>query len=181
MVADVGCGAGLALRTLAKAYPEATFHGFDPSAHAIERARRLVAEDGLTNVELHQAGGEHLPADATFDFVYTFDCLHDMARPDRVIAAIRKAIKPDGIWLIKDIRSSGDFAKNLKNPMLALFYSSSVVSCMSCALSEPDGMGLGTLGFHPHRAEEMVRAAGFGTFEVRDFDDPANLYYEVRP
>lgn len=181
VVADVGCGAGLALRTLAKAYPQSTFHGFDPSQHAIERARRQVDAEGLTNIELHQAGGEDLPATATFDFVYTFDCLHDMAHPDRVIAAIRKAIKPDGVWLIKDIRSTGDFAKNLKNPMLALFYSSSVVSCMSCALSEPDGMGLGTLGFHPHRAEEMVRAEGFSSFEIRDFEDPANLYYEVRP
>jgi hypothetical protein len=26
-----------------------------------------------------------------------------------------------------------------------------------------------------------VRAAGFSTFVVREFDDPANLYYEVRP
>ena len=30
-------------------------------------------------------------------------------------------------------------------------------------------------------AERMVRDAGFTRFVCRDFDDPANLYYEVRP
>jgi hypothetical protein len=27
----------------------------------------------------------------------------------------------------------------------------------------------------------MCREAGFTRFTVHDFDDPANLYYEVRP
>ena len=61
-----------------------------------------------------------------------------------------------------------------------MLYASSVTSCMSCALSEPGGLGLGTLGFHPGLAEDMVRAAGFGHFYQHDFKDPANLYYEVR-
>ena len=52
---------------------------------------------------------------------------------------------------------------------------------MSSALSEPDGLGLGTLGLHPGICEEMVRAAGFTRFTPHDFKDPANLYYEVRP
>ena len=30
-------------------------------------------------------------------------------------------------------------------------------------------------------AERMCRDAGFTSFTMRDFDDPANLYYEVRP
>ena len=179
-VADVGCGAGVALHTLASAYPNSQFHGYDPSNHAIDRAEAKMAESGLTNVTLHRNGGEQLPEKATFDFVYTFDCLHDMPHPDRVIEAIARSLKPDGVWLIKDIRSTGEFSRNLKNPMLALLYASSVTSCMSCALSEPGGMGLGTVGFHPERAEAMVRAAGFEHFGQHDFQDPANLYYEVR-
>ena len=51
---------------------------------------------------------------------------------------------------------------------------------MSSALSEPDGAGLGTLGFNPAVAEDMVRAVGFARFRMHDFDDPSNLYYEVR-
>ena len=60
-------------------------------------------------------------------------------------------------------------------------YGVSVASCMSSALSEPGGAGLGTLGFGPAVAERMCREAGFSRFTVRDFREPANLYYEVRP
>ena len=65
--------------------------------------------------------------------------------------------------------------------MLALMYGFSVSACMSSALSEPDGMGLGTLGFNPEVARRMTAEAGFTRFRQHDFDEPANLYYEVRP
>ena len=64
--------------------------------------------------------------------------------------------------------------------MLAMMYGFSITSCMSSAMSEPGGAGLGTLGFNTGVAEQMTRAAGFERFTVHDFDDPANLYYEVR-
>ena len=179
-VADVGCGAGVALLAMAAAYPRSEFHGYDPSSHAIERAREKAEQGGLGNVELHVAGGESLPREPSFDFVITFDCIHDMTRPDAVMRAIRRALEPDGTWLIKDIRSRPTFEENLRNPLLALLYGFSVSACMSSALSEPGGAGLGTLGFHPDVARRMTSEAGFGRFEIRDFDDPANLYYEVR-
>ena len=183
-VADVGCGAGVALTALAEAYPASTFHGFELSRHATERARARVAERGLTNVELFDRRAEEVePPEGTpgYGFVLTFDCLHDMTRPADAIAAIRRSIAPDGVWLIKDIRCDDDWHRNRQNPMLAMFLGFSVSSCMSSALSEPGGAGLGTVGFTPQVAERMVRAAGFSTFAVRDFEDPANLYYEVRP
>jgi hypothetical protein len=65
--------------------------------------------------------------------------------------------------------------------MLAMFYGFSVSACMSSALSEPGGAGLGTLGFNPEVAKKMVTEAGFSRFKEYDFNDPANLYYEVRP
>jgi SAM-dependent methyltransferase len=181
VAADVGCGAGVALVAMAEAYPRSEFHGYDPNSHAIERARNQLNERSITNVTLHTAGGEDLPAEPRFDFVLTFDCIHDMPHPDRVIAAIRRSVLPDGTWLIKDIRSHPRFEENLNHPLLAMFYGFSVSACMSSALSEPGGAGLGTLGFNPEVAEKMVAAAGFTRFEEHDFNDPANLYYEVRP
>jgi hypothetical protein len=65
--------------------------------------------------------------------------------------------------------------------MLALLYGFSVAACMSSALSEPGGAGLGTLGFNSEVARQMTATAGWTRFEVRDFADPANLYYELRP
>ena len=180
VAADVGCGGGLAVAAMAEAFPDSEFHGYDPSVHAIDRCREKVAAQNLSNLKVFVAGGEELPREATYDFLITFDCVHDMTRPGAVIAAIRRALKSDGTWLIKDIRSTPDFRENLRNPMLAMFYGFSVSACMSSALSEPGGAGLGTLGFNPVVAESMVREAGFSRFRQHDFDDPANLYYEVR-
>jgi hypothetical protein len=52
---------------------------------------------------------------------------------------------------------------------------------MSSALSEPGGLGLGTLGFHPGLAREMTREAGFTRFEPLDLGHPVNAFYVVRP
>lgn len=179
-VVDIGCGGGVTLATLAAAYPATTCIGYDPSSAAIDLARRTVAEQGLTNVEFIQAGGEDIPATGDVDLVLTFDCLHDMPFPNRAATAIRQAIADDGTWLIKDIRSTGDFEKDSRNPLLAMFYGFSVASCLQSAMSEPGGLGLGTLGLHPKRAEELTNEAGFTSFATHDLNDAANLYYEVR-
>jgi 2-polyprenyl-3-methyl-5-hydroxy-6-metoxy-1,4-benzoquinol methylase len=181
LVADVGCGSGVALATMAGAFPASRFEGLDPSGHAIGRARERLAGSGLLNADVKIAGAAELADDHRYDLVLTLDCIHDMPHPAEAIAAIRKAIRPDGTWLIKDIRSAPAWQDNLRNPVLAMMYGMSVASCMSSALSEPGGAGLGTLGFHPELAERMCRDAGFSRFAVHDFDDPANLYYEVRP
>jgi 2-polyprenyl-3-methyl-5-hydroxy-6-metoxy-1,4-benzoquinol methylase len=180
-VADVGCGAGVALTTLAEAYPRSTFHGYELSRLAVERARARVAEAGLTNVEIIDRRAEDLPDRGDYALVLTFDCLHDMTRPDAAAAAIRHAIAEDGTWLVKEIRCDDTWAGNRRNPMLAMFLGFSIASCMSSALSEPGGAGLGTIGLPPRALEQLVRDAGFTRFRVHDFDDPANLYYEVRP
>ena len=181
VAADVGCGGGIALMAMASAFPNSEFHGFDPSSHAIARCQDKVDEMGLSNVKLTVAGGESLPKAPTFDFLITFDCIHDMTRPGEVITAIYQSMKEDGTWLIKDIKSHPDFQQNLRNPFLAMYYGFSVTACMSSALSEPDGAGLGTLGFNPAVAREMVTNAGFTRFVEHDFEDPSNLYYEARP
>lgn len=180
-VADVGCGGGVALLALASAHPASRFTGYDPSRFAIERARANVAEAGLRNVELVEARAEDIPTGIGHDLVLAFDCLHDMTDPAGALSAVRGAIADDGTFLVKDVRSSPRWADNQKNPMLALLYGFSVQTCMSSALSEPGGAGLGTLGFNPEVAEAMCRAAGFTRFTTHDVDDPANLYHEVRP
>ena len=111
----------------------------------------------------------------------TLDCLHDMPRPDLAMAAIRRAVADDGTWLVKEIRSAPEWGQNLRNPMLAMMYSTSVASCMASAMSTPDGLGLGTLGLDPVTLEAMVTEAGFSRFTLHEVEDPTNLYYEVRP
>ncbi|MHB1536264.1 MAG: class I SAM-dependent methyltransferase [Acidimicrobiales bacterium] len=180
-VADVGCGSGVALRAMAAAFPRSSFEGWDPSQHAIAEACAATDQEGLHNVSFRRAGAADLPGDPTYDIILTLDCIHDLPRPTEAVAAIRRAIRPDGTWLIKDIRAGSTWAENQRNPLLAMMYAMSVATCLSSALSEPGGAGLGTLGFPPELAEKMCISAGFTRFRVHDFGDPANLYYEVRP
>jgi 2-polyprenyl-3-methyl-5-hydroxy-6-metoxy-1,4-benzoquinol methylase len=180
--ADIGCGAGIALVEMAKAFPQSQFHGYDISQHALARAEENKARAGLKNLTFHNVKDESLPTDASFDFLTTFDCIHDMTHPFEMIHAIRKALKPDGTWFLADIKSLPTFEENLeKNPMTTLLYAFSVMGCMSSALSEPGGAGLGTLGFNEAVARKTTAEAGFTRFVRHDFENPLNAYYEVRP
>jgi hypothetical protein len=51
------------------------------------------------------------------------------------------AIRNDGAWLIKDVRSDDSYAENLENPLAALTYGFSVLYCPSSAMSKPGGAG----------------------------------------
>lgn len=181
-VADVGCGAGAALLLLAEAFPAAELHGYELSQHALARAEENRRRAGRANVRFHAVPGDPLPEDARFDLVLSFDCLHDMTRPADVAASIRRALRDDGVWLIADIKAHPSFAENVaQNPMASLMYGFSVLTCMSSALAEPGGAGLGTLGLPEPRARELALAAGFARFERLDVEHPVNAFYVVRP
>jgi 2-polyprenyl-3-methyl-5-hydroxy-6-metoxy-1,4-benzoquinol methylase len=181
-VADVGCGAGGAVLLMAEAFPNSTFVGYDISQYALERAEHRRREDNATNVRFVDPRVEPLPADHSVDFVTTFDCIHDMTDPQGMIHAIGEALAPDGTWLLVDIKGRETFAENVeKNPMASLMYGISVLSCMSSALSEPGGAGLGTLGLPESRAREMAAAAGLSRFRTLGIDHSVNAFYEIRP
>jgi hypothetical protein len=95
---------------------------------------------------------------------------------------VRRALADDGTWFVADIKAHASYEENVaRNPMAAMMYGTSVLTCMSSALSEPGGLGLGTLGLHPGLAEEMARAAGFSHFEAIDLGHPVNAFYVIRP
>ena len=181
-VVDVGCGAGSAVLLMAAAFPESTFVGYDISRHALDRANDKLAASGMTNVEFCDPLDSPMVTDHSIDFVTTFDCIHDMTHPQQMMESIRAAIAEGGTWLLVDIKALDTFEQNVrKNPMASLMYGVSVLSCMSSALSEPDGAGLGTLGLSADVAREMAERAGFTRFGKLDVDHAINAFYEVRP
>jgi SAM-dependent methyltransferase len=182
LAADVGCGAGIALLELARAFPASEFHGYEISHHALERAAENRRAAGLSNVVFHDAARDPLPGDGRFAFVTTFDCLHDMTDPARTVAAIRRALAPEGIWLLVDVKARASYEENAaRNPMAPLMYGLSVLTCLSSGLSEPGGAGLGTLGLPEELARRMAAEAGFTRFEAIDLGHPMNAFYVVRP
>ena len=167
---------------LAAAFPASRITGYDISQHALARARERQAEAGVTNASFADPRQDPMPTDGSADFVVTFDCLHDMTDPAGMVNAIRAALADDGTWLLVDIKAHDTFAENVeRNPMASLMYGISVLSCMSSALSEPGGAGLGTLGLSAAKAEQLARDAGFTRFRPLDIDHPINAFYEIRP
>lgn len=182
VVADVGCGAGSAALLLADRFPNSTVCGYDISTFALQRAEQKRSASGLTNVSFVDPTSTPLPTNQSVDLILTFDCIHDMAHPQAVIADIRRAVKHDGTWLLVDIKALDTFDENnQKNPMAALMYGISVLSCMSSAMSQPNGAGLGTLGLSERKAREMAEAAGFTQFQRLRIDHSVNAFYEIRP
>ncbi len=181
-VVDIGCGAGSAVLLMAKAFPQSSFHGYDISQYALARAAQKLEDSGLHNASFDDPRQSPMPTDNSVDFITTFDCIHDMTQPTEMMRRIRQAIKPDGVWLLVDIKALDTFEENArKNPTASLMYGISVLSCMSSALSEADGEGLGTLGLSENKARAMTEAAGFTRFRKLDIDHSVNAFYEVRP
>ncbi|MEY4995408.1 MAG: hypothetical protein RLZ67_133, partial [Actinomycetota bacterium] len=117
-----------------------------------------------------------------FDLICTFDCIHDMTHPTEMMKTIRQSLNDDGTWLLVDIKAHDSLELNVtKNPMASLLYGISVLSCMSSAMSSPDGEGLGTLGLSGEKAEDMARAAGFSQFKRLDVEHNINAFYEIKP
>jgi SAM-dependent methyltransferase len=181
-VADIGCGSGGAALLMGATFPKSVIDGFDISKFALERAQERKAESHVSNVSFFDPRDKPIADDNSYDLICTFDCIHDMTHPTEMMKTIRKALKNDGTWLLVDIKAHDSLELNVtKNPMASLLYGISVLSCMSSAMSEAGGEGLGTLGLSAVRAEAMARDAGFTQFKKLDVDHSVNAFYEVRP
>ncbi len=181
-VADIGCGAGGLSLLLGRTFPKSQFIGYDISQHALDRANERLQSEGLSNVRFTDPRTESITDGEKFDFICTFDCIHDMTHPTEMMKTIRTSLKDDGTWLLVDIKAHDSLEMNVtKNPMAPLLYGISVLSCMSSAMSSPDGEGLGTLGLSAAKAEDMAATAGFSSFHMLPIEHSVNAFYEVRP
>ena len=173
-VLDVGTGQGHAPLVLARAFPASRFHGLDQSEAAIETARAEAARAGLDNLR-------YTPADSTqitgeYDLITAFDVIHDLARPAETLAAIARALRAGGTFLMGDIAASSKLEENLEHPFGPALYGFSVFYCMTTSLST-GGVGLGTM-WGQETAVRMLKEAGFGNVDIKSVEgDPLNVYY----
>jgi len=181
-VADLGCGRGRALRALARRYPASRFVGWDLSEEAIEWARDRAEEEGLTNVRFAVRDLSDFDATASenrFDLITTFDAVHDQAFPERLVAGIARALRPDGVYLMQDIQAHSHVAENVDHPLGTFLYTLSLTHCMTVSLAQ-GGRGLGTM-WGREMARELLAEAGFADVTVHQFEhDVQNDYYVVR-
>ncbi|MGB9011801.1 MAG: class I SAM-dependent methyltransferase [Aeromicrobium sp.] len=178
--ADIGCGEGHAINLLARAYPHSSFVGYDFSAAAVEEGRREAEAWGLSNARFEVLDVAALTDVAAYDLITAFDAVHDQAHPATVLANVWRALRPDGVYLMVDIKASSNLEENLDVPWASFLYAISTVHCMSVSLGQ-GGDGLGAV-WGVQTAERMLREAGFSAVEVHELDqDPFNAYFVSRP
>ncbi len=181
-VLDAGCGRGRVLNRLAELFPRSSFVGMDLSPSAVSSAIEEAVSQGLGNVEFVSvdlsAFDETAEPDA-FDFITTFDAIHDQAKPLRVLKGIHRALKPDGVYLMQDISGTGHVDEDVAHPIGTFLYTVSCMHCMTVSLAQ-GGEGLGAMWGEVKTREYLARA-GFRSVEThRLAHDIQNNWYVVR-
>jgi SAM-dependent methyltransferase len=178
-VADVGCGSGYPSCVLARAFPNSRFVGYDFSDEAIDAGRKQAAEWGLTNVTFEVKDATDLGLTEAFDFITTFDAVHDQKAPDKVLKGIADALRPDGVYLCVDVAASSNLEDNVEHPLGPMIYTVSTMHCMTVSLAL-DGAGLGA-AWGEQTARRMLGDAGFTDIEAEHVEgDPINVYLIAR-
>ena len=174
---DVGCGSGRAAIAIASAFPKARVFGFDVHLGSVERARANAKAAGLgERITFDLVDCTRLPA-AQFDFISTFDVVHDSVHPEALLKSIRAALKPDGTYLMLEVNVSSNLEDNI-NPMGRMMYSISTLYCMTTSLAH-GGAGIGAC-MGEAKARELAAAAGFKHFRRLPVDDMFSALYEIR-
>jgi 2-polyprenyl-3-methyl-5-hydroxy-6-metoxy-1,4-benzoquinol methylase len=178
-VCDVGCGRGRALIKLAQAFPNSRFTGYDSFEPTIERANANAEAAGVAGRVRFEARDVSRGLPQRFDIITTWDVVHDAIDPLGLLQAIRKALKPDGIYICLEVNASHRLEENA-GPIGAMSYGFSVLYCMTTSLAH-HGEGLGTAGANEHKLRELCPRAGFSTVHRLPIEDPFSILYEIRP
>lgn len=97
-VLDCGCGPGSITLGIAERVAPATVVGVDGGASQVERAAADAAAAGISNAQFQAADCRELPfLDASFDRVFSHALLEHLARPEQVIAELRRVLQPGGV------------------------------------------------------------------------------------
>jgi 2-polyprenyl-3-methyl-5-hydroxy-6-metoxy-1,4-benzoquinol methylase len=179
---DVGCGCGRIMTRLAELFPKSAFDGVDLSEEAIEQGRSTAEQRGLTNLRFARRDVSDFDKSAeenSYDFITTFDAVHDQARPLNVLRGIHRALRPDGVYLMQDIKGSSRVEKNVDHPIGTFLYTVSCMHCMTVSLAQ-GGEGLGAM-WGEEKTREYLGRAGFRSVEKHELShDIQNNWYVVR-
>jgi SAM-dependent methyltransferase len=178
-VVDVGCGTGWSSIAFAKAYPKVTVDGIDPDETSIELARKNAAAEGVADrVRFHREDAA-LVARAPFDVAAAFECIHDMARPVEVLAAVRSSLAEGGTMLVVDERTRDRFTGE-PDPLEQYFYGWSIFDCLPAGMYGQPSAETGTV-MRASTLERYAREAGFAGFDVLPIEHDTFRLYLLRP
>lgn len=178
---DVGCGSGRILNSLASLFPKSDFTGMDLSDEAISKATADSEGKCLSNVKFivkDLSDFEETAPENEFDFITTFDAIHDQGKPLSVLRGIHRALKPDGVYLMQDISGTSRLEEDVNHPIGTFLYTISCMHCMTVSLAQ-DGEGLGAM-WGEEITREYLQKAGFSSVKTHKLShDIQNNWYTV--
>jgi SAM-dependent methyltransferase len=106
-VVDIGCGAGIISRAIAKKIPHGKVWGIDSSTALLDTANKFQAAEPIANLSLMTGDVYDLPLpDKTIDFVYGRLLFQHLTTPLRALTEIDRILKPGGKICLVDVVDS---------------------------------------------------------------------------
>jgi SAM-dependent methyltransferase len=177
LVADVGCGQGRALIKLAQSYPQSHYVGYDVFAPSVATATAAAQAAGVADRVRFECLDVSKSLPEQYDFITTFDVVHDAISPLRLLEAIREGLRPGGRYICMEANGSEKLEENV-GLVGSLFYGVSVLYCMTTSLAN-HGEGLGTLGLPETKLRVLCAEAGFSDVRRVPIEIPFNNLYEI--
>jgi ubiquinone/menaquinone biosynthesis C-methylase UbiE len=106
-ILDIGTGPGWLLVKLHHESPRLRLTGLDVSPSMVVRARKNMAEAGLSEViEVREGNASHVPfSDNSFDTVVSTGSIHHWKNPTACLNEVYRVLKPGGFALMYDLVS----------------------------------------------------------------------------
>lgn len=178
-VAEFGSGEGWAAIALARGYPRLRVDGFDIDPPSVETARRNAEQAGLADRVRHAVADVTDPAlTGSYDAVFAFEMLHDLAHPVAALQTARR-LTGDGAApvLIVDDRAAEVFTAP-DDPIQRFFYAASVLHCLPVGRCAQDSAQTGTL-MRPDTLRAYAEKAGFTTVTVLPIETDMFRFYRL--
>ncbi|WP_127784099.1 class I SAM-dependent methyltransferase [Rhodococcus sp. X156] len=177
-VADVGCGGGWSAIGLAQGLPGVQVDAFELDPASVELARRNVAEAGLDGrVRVWEQDVATVRAEAGYDLVTAFECLHDLPHPVPALAAMRALAAPSGAVLVADMKVASAFAPP-GDLVERLMYGFSLSVCLPDSMSTPGSAATGTV-MRESTMRDYARQAGFTSVDTLPVEHDLWRFYRL--
>ncbi len=177
-ISDFGCGYGWSSVAMARAFPGVSVDGVDIDLPSLDAARTHAAANGVGARTSFVSNADNLPAGG-YDLVTAFECIHDMANPVQVLAAMRRATKPGGTVLVVDERVADTFSGEQADDIERMMYGWSVLVCLPAGRTEETSVATGTVMRLPV-LERYACEAGFAGVEVLPIENDFFRFYLLR-
>ena len=177
-IADIGFGMGWSSIALAKAYPNAQIDGLELDEESVKAAQKNADEAGLSDRVRFKVQDAADPAlSGRYDFAFAFECLHDMANPVGVLAAMRNLVGPGGTVLIVDEKVADAFSAPVGD-IERFLYGYSLFHCLPGSMDGEGAAGTGTV-MRQSTLRRYAAEAGYASVEVLPIENEFFRFYRL--